>query len=143
MESSRRTTWWIVGLALALIAGVVISVLARGDLKRAVEGTSTHSPLSTLSTTTALPKSSTTTTAGDAGAPCHNGQIAVSGAGGGSGLGHQDQVFLRAFQPAFYRATRGWLDSMRREIKRFRLNERLMGTSVAFSPVRPLLRVFR
>lgn len=82
MESSRRTTWWIVGLALALIAGVVISVLARGDLKRAVEGTSTHSPLSTLSTTTALPKSSTTTTAGDAGAPCHNGQIAVSGAGG-------------------------------------------------------------
>ncbi len=94
MESSRRTTWWIVGLALALIAGVAISVLTRGDLKRAVEGNSTHSPVSTLPTTTALPKSSTTTTTGDAVAPCHNGQIAVSGAGGGSGLGHQDQVIV-------------------------------------------------
>jgi Protein of unknown function (DUF4232) len=94
MEPSRRTIWWIVGLALALIAGVAISVLTRGDLKRAVEGTSTHSPMSTLPTTTALPKGSTTTTAGDAVAPCHNGQIAVSGAGGGSGLGHQDQVIL-------------------------------------------------
>jgi hypothetical protein len=94
MESSRRTTWWIVGLALALIAGVAISVLTRGDLKRAVEGTSTRSPVTALPTTTALPKSSTTTTVGDAVARCHNGQIAVSGAGGGSGLGHQDQVIL-------------------------------------------------
>jgi hypothetical protein len=46
MESSRRTTWWIVGLALALIVGVGVSVLTRGDLKRAVEGTPTHSPVS-------------------------------------------------------------------------------------------------
>ena len=94
MESPRRPPWWIVGLALLVIAGVTISVLTRADDKRAVIATSTHSPVSTLPTTTAFPNSSTTTTAKDAVAPCHNGQIVVSDAGGGSGLGHQDQVIL-------------------------------------------------
>jgi hypothetical protein len=39
-------------------------------------------------------RSTTTTPAGSAAPPCHDGQIAVSDAGGGAALGHEGQVIL-------------------------------------------------
>ena len=57
--------------------------------------------------TTALGRT-TTTPAGTALPACHNGQISVSGAGGGAGLGHQDQVILFTNQSSSMCALSGY-----------------------------------
>lgn len=46
-----------------------------------------------LCVTTAM-STTTTTQAGDAAPPCHDGQISLSEAGGGMGLGHRDEVIV-------------------------------------------------
>ena len=97
MARSNRV---ILAVAAISVAGLVVTGCTdRKQTRVASPTTTTLAPVTTVPTTT-VPVTATTaigattTAAGSAVPPCHNGQIAVSGAGGGSGLGHQDQVIL-------------------------------------------------
>ncbi len=97
-----RSNRVIVAVAAISVAGLVAMGCANGrPTPVASPTTTTLAPATAVSTTTvpvtamtALVTTTTTPPAGTALPPCHNGQISVSGAGGGAGLGHQDQVIL-------------------------------------------------
>lgn len=91
---------WRIGLLLA----VAVTFAGCGSGSLTATGSSTtslpQSSTTLVPTTTKGPTPSTTSTSTtvtpetSAAPPCQDGQIEVSNAGGGSGLGHQDQVIL-------------------------------------------------
>jgi Protein of unknown function (DUF4232) len=97
MARSNRVIVTVVAIS---VAGLVVTGCAHGNKTPVASPTTTTlAPVTTVPTTT-VPVTATTaigtttTAAGSEVPPCHNAQISVSGAGGGSGLGHQDQVIL-------------------------------------------------
>ena len=94
-DEMRNQTFILVTTLVAAVAGLSLS--ARGVLSDAASAESLAVSTHASSTSTrSIPLASTTTSGAESSVspPCTNSQVVVSDAGGGAGLGHEDQMLF-------------------------------------------------